>query len=103
MSGWPMKYPGVWQSMQPPKLTRYLPRAICSSRGSAFTAGANTNAPASMEAAQRTANGTNLFMVVSSLFRPAVLRAGVDALVTRKRLSPKAELLQLGSADVQNG
>ena len=27
MSGLPRKYPGVWQSMQPPKLTRYLPRA----------------------------------------------------------------------------
>src|ERR1700687_1463005 len=24
-----MKYPGVWQSLQPPILTRYLPRSSC--------------------------------------------------------------------------
>src|SRR5215211_5216211 len=29
MSGLPKKYPGVWQSLQPPNVTRYLPRSIC--------------------------------------------------------------------------
>src|SRR6476620_6418278 len=31
MSGLPKKYPGVWQSLQPPKVTRYLPRSIADS------------------------------------------------------------------------
>ena len=30
-SGLPKKYPGVWQSLQLPKVTRYLPRLICKS------------------------------------------------------------------------
>jgi len=28
VSGLPKKYPGVWQSLQPPSVTRYLPRSI---------------------------------------------------------------------------
>ena len=31
VSGFPKKYPGVWQSLHPPSVTRYLPRVICAS------------------------------------------------------------------------
>ena len=31
MSGLPKKYPGVWQSLHPAIVTRYLPRAISAS------------------------------------------------------------------------
>src|SRR5207247_11276717 len=39
MSGFPKKYPGVWQSLQPPSATRYLPRVICESSAMAANAG----------------------------------------------------------------
>ncbi len=39
MSGLPKKYPGVWQSLQPLIVTRYLPRAIWGSSARAVTAG----------------------------------------------------------------
>src|SRR5205814_6273304 len=39
MSGFPKKYPGVWQSLQPPSVTRYLPRVICESSAMAANAG----------------------------------------------------------------
>src|SRR5438105_10791946 len=39
MSGLPKKYPGVWQSLQPPSVTRYLPRVICESSAMAANAG----------------------------------------------------------------
>jgi hypothetical protein len=31
MSGFPKKYPGVWQSLHPAMVTRYSPRATCAS------------------------------------------------------------------------
>lgn len=35
LSGFPKKYPGVWQSLQPPIVTRYSPRAIAGSSAAA--------------------------------------------------------------------
>lgn len=36
LSGFPKKYPGVWQSLQPPIVTRYSPRAVCASSAAAM-------------------------------------------------------------------
>src|SRR5215475_212827 len=36
ISGLPKKYPGVWQSLHPPKVTRYLPRSTRLSAPPAF-------------------------------------------------------------------
>src|SRR5439155_24713893 len=39
VSGFPKKKPGVWQSLHPPIVTRYLPRPICPSSARAENTG----------------------------------------------------------------
>ena len=50
MSGLPKKYPGVWQSLQPPNPTRYLPRLI-SALSAAAALGGTTSVNATAAAA----------------------------------------------------
>jgi hypothetical protein len=38
MSGLPSRAPGVWQSLQPPNVTRYLPRSTAASSARAVPA-----------------------------------------------------------------
>src|SRR5579863_6848837 len=54
MSGLPKKYPGVWQSLQPLVVTRYLPRAMACLSAALARSGIARQTPASTAAEDRT-------------------------------------------------
>src|SRR5580698_5211408 len=99
MSGWPRKLPGVWQSPQPPKVTRYLPRATWASSARA--------APANRSKAAMAADNPSAFLAISIPFFPSgdplAEVSFKNSRIPRARKPPSDQSRRRAAVDVERG